>query len=85
MHVPIAGVMLMIPFNAAVPEFDAVNPGIFPVPLAASPMAAFEFVQVNVAPEGLLVSVAEATAEPLQAVKLAGAETVGGLVISTWS
>ena len=34
----------------------AVNDGVFPVPDAASPIAGLELVQLNVAPDGVLVN-----------------------------
>jgi len=43
---PIAGVTVIEPVIAIPLELVAVNPGTCPVPLAASPMAGFEFVQV---------------------------------------
>jgi hypothetical protein len=36
------GIIVIVPEIAVVPALAAVNEGIFPVPLAASPMAAFE-------------------------------------------
>jgi len=45
-QVPIAGVMVIVPVIAEEEELLAVNPGTCPVPLAASPMAVFELVQV---------------------------------------
>ena len=45
-QVPMAGVIVIVPVIAEDEELLAVNPGTCPVPLAASPMAVFEFVQV---------------------------------------
>jgi hypothetical protein len=47
------------------------------VPLAAKPIEASEFVQVNVPPAGVLVKVDAGTEAPLQTVILAGTRTVG--------
>lgn len=61
----------------------AVKLPIFPEPLAARPMAVFEFIQVYVAPAGLLVNVVAATVAFAQRVMLAGTVTVGnGLTVT---
>jgi len=44
-QVPIAGVTVIVPVIAVLEALVAANPGTCPVPLAASPMAVFEFVQ----------------------------------------
>jgi hypothetical protein len=54
-HPDKVGVTVMVAVMGAAPALVAVNAGVFPVPLAASPIAAFEFVQSNVAPAGALV------------------------------
>ena len=64
-------------------EFIALNEGIFPVPLAAKPIAEFEFVQLNVAVFGLAVTFVSATAFPAHTVIFEGATMVGsGLTIT---
>jgi hypothetical protein len=47
-------------------EFDAAKDGIFPEPLAASPMAVLLFVQVNVVPLTGLDNVVNAVTVPAQ-------------------
>jgi hypothetical protein len=54
-HPPgIVGVTVIVDVMAAVVAFVAVNAGVFPLPLAAKPMAVLELVQVYVAPAGVL-------------------------------
>jgi hypothetical protein len=60
------GVMVIVAVIGAVPVFVAVNEGIFPDPLAASPMAVLLFVQVKVVPATGLVKVFNGTFAPLQ-------------------
>ena len=61
----------------------AVNAGVLVVPLAANPIAGLEFVQVNVAPAGVLTNVFAGTAAPAQNVKFGSSVTVGtGLTVS---
>jgi hypothetical protein len=63
-------------------EFVAVNPGILVRPLPARPMAVLEFVQVKLAPAGLLTKVFAGIATPAQAVMLDSATTEGvGLTV----
>jgi hypothetical protein len=60
----------------------AVKAGVFPVPLAARPIAVLELVQANVPPAGVLVKAEAATEVPAHAVMLAGTVTVGvGLTV----
>ena len=60
----------------------ALNPAIFPAPLADNPIVVLLFVQVKVAPGVVLVYVVPATAAPLQTVMLAGTVTTGvGLTV----
>jgi hypothetical protein len=55
----------------------AVNVGTLVTPLVASPIAAFEFVHVKVAPAGALVNVFAGTVAPAQKERLVSAVTVG--------
>ena len=55
----------------------AVNEGTLPAPLAAKPIEGFEFVQLNVAPAGVLVKLVPDGVLPLQVVGLKTAFTVG--------
>ena len=57
--------------------FVAVNTGVFPVPLAAKPIAVFEFVHANIAPAGVLASADAATDAPLHTVMFVGGVTDG--------
>jgi hypothetical protein len=60
----------------------AVNEGVFPVPLAARPIAVLLFVHAKVAPVTGLVNADAATEPPLHTVILAGTTTVGvGLIV----
>jgi hypothetical protein len=62
--------------------FVAVNEGVFPVPLAATPIAVLEFVHAKVAPVTGLVYADAATVVPAHAVMFAGTTTVGvGLTV----
>jgi len=54
------GVTEIIAVIGTVPVFVAVNPGIFPIPLAPNPMAVFELDQANVPPAGILPKVVAA-------------------------
>ena len=71
------GVTVIVPVIGVVPVLVAANAGVLPLPLAARPIAVFEFVQLNVAPEGVLVKEEAATVPPLQIVMFAGTVTVG--------
>lgn len=71
------GVTVMVAVTGVVPVFTAEKPGVFPLPEAASPMPAFEFVQEKVAPATVLVNAEAATLPPLQTVMLAGTVTEG--------
>ena len=64
--------------------FIAVKEGMFPDPLAARPIAVFEFVQVNVAPVGELLKVESGTVAPGQYIVLEGTFAIGfGLTVTT--
>jgi hypothetical protein len=67
----------MVAVIGAVVALVAVNEGVFPVPLAAKPMAVLEFVHAKVAPAGVLEYEEAATVPPLQTVIFAGTVTVG--------
>jgi hypothetical protein len=60
-----------------VPVFEAVKLGVLPLPLAARPIAVFEFVHANVVPATLLVNADAGTEAPLQTVMFAGTTTFG--------
>src|ERR1041385_1712259 len=76
-HPPSVGVMVIVPVIALPVAFVAVKDGVLVLPLAARPIEVFEFVQVNVAPAGLLANVFAATVAPAQTVTLDSATTVG--------
>ena len=64
--------------------FIAVKKGTFPNPLAARPIAVFEFVQVNVAPVGELLNDVSGTVAPGQTTELEGTLAIGcGLTVIT--
>jgi hypothetical protein len=62
---------------AVVPVFVAVNDGVFPLPLILNPIAVLEFVQVKVAPAGVLAKAEAGTVTPLQAVIFVGGVKTG--------
>ena len=81
-QVPSVGVAVMVLVIGAAVAFVAVKAGIFPLPFAARPIAVFEFVQLNVAPAGVLAKVLIGTAVPAQKVKLgSGVATGNGLTV----
>ena len=66
--------------TAVIPEtavLVAIKLGIFPVPLAGSPIAGFEFVQVRVVPGGLLEKLVDGTVLPAHMIEFTGTLTVG--------
>ncbi len=76
------GVTVIIPETEPVPGLVAVNEGIFPVPLEASPIDMFEFVQASVPPDGTVGQLVAGTTSVLQTAKLEGTVTVGvGLTV----
>jgi hypothetical protein len=76
------GVTVIVVVIAAAVALVAVKEGVFPVPEAAKPMAAFELVQANVPPAGVLTKADAGTLLPLQTVMFAGTVTVGvGLTV----
>ena len=63
---PKVGVIVIVEVIGPAVALVAVKAGKLVVPLAAKPIAAFEFVQVNVAPTGALTKVFAGTAAPAQ-------------------
>ena len=64
---PIAdGVTVIVATTGTAVRFVAVNDGMFPVPLAASPIDGVLFVQAKVVPDTGLVKVIAAVVAPLQ-------------------
>jgi hypothetical protein len=77
------GVTVTVDVTGAVVELVAVKAPILPEPEAASPMEGSEFVQVKVAPAGVLVKLIAATPLVLHAVIFAIALTTGtGLTVT---
>ena len=60
------GVTVIVPLIGAAVALVATKPAIFPVPLAASPIAGLLFVQLNVVPATALVKFTGAVVDPLQ-------------------
>ena len=67
----------MVAVTGVEPAFNAVNEGWLPVPLAARPMDGVLFVQLKLAPAGVLVKVLAATVAELHSVIFPGTVTVG--------
>jgi hypothetical protein len=65
-HAPKVGVTVIVDVMGAAVTFVAVNAGVPPAPLAPKPIEVFEFVQLKVAPAGVLVNVFAGTAAPPQ-------------------
>ena len=73
----------MVAMIGAAVKLVAVKAGVLVVPLAANPIEGLEFVQVNVAPAGVLLKVLARAASPLQYVRFVSAVTVGkGLTVT---
>jgi hypothetical protein len=68
---------VIVPVIGDAEALVAVNPGVLVAPLAPSPIAVLEFVQVKVAPAGVEANVFAATACPAQTVTFVSATTVG--------
>ena len=66
MHPFKLGIAVIVAVIGAKVLFIAVNAGTLPLPLAASPIAGFEFVQLKVAPGGVLLKMLSGTVTPLQ-------------------
>ena len=78
------GDTVIVPLRTLVVVFVAINEGTLPNPFAAKPMEVLEFVQVNVAPEGVLVNVLDDTTVPLQTDTLGSGVAMGiGLTVTT--
>jgi hypothetical protein len=60
------GVTVMVDVIGEPVAFVAVKAGVFPFPEAANPIPVLEFVQVKVAPAGVLVYALAGTASPAQ-------------------
>jgi hypothetical protein len=73
------GVTVMVAVTGLAVAFVPVNAGVFPVPLAASPIDGSELVHAKVAPVLGLVKADAAIGEPLQTVMLAGTTTLGAV------
>lgn len=71
------GVTVMIAVTAVAPVLLAVNAGVFPVPLAASPIEGSELVHANVPPEGILTKADAVIMSPLQTTMLTGTVVTG--------
>jgi hypothetical protein len=78
----VVGIYVIVETIGEVVLLVAVKLGIFPDPLAASPIAVFEFVQVKFAPMGLLTKEGTEITFPLQSVIFEIAVAVGlGLIV----
>ena len=71
------GVTVTVDVTGSAVLFVPVNEGVFPVPLAASPILASEFVQAKVVPNVVLVKAEAAPVAALQTVMFAGTTTTG--------
>ena len=77
------GVTVMVATAAVEPVLVAINDGIFPVPLAASPIDVLLFVQLNTVPGTVPVKLTAAVGEPLHRTWFGTAFTLGiGFIIS---
>ena len=78
------GVTVIVAVIAEVLALVAENEGMFPDPLAARPIAVFEFVQVNVEPAGELLNAVAGTVAPGQTTAFDGTLAIGfGLTVTT--
>ena len=76
------GVTVIVTVTEMAVLLVAVNAGVSPVPLAARPIDASEFVHANVVPGVVLVNAEAATERLLQTVMFAGTTTTGvGLTV----
>ena len=71
------GVMVIVELIGVLPVLVVTNDGMFPVPLAANPIAVFELVQLYTVPGTKPVGVTTVVLPPTQIVWLATALTVG--------
>ena len=76
------GVTVIVAVTGSAVLFVPVKDGVFPVPLAASPILPSEFVHANVVPGVVLVNAEAATVTELQTVIFDGTTTIGvGLIV----
>ena len=76
------GVTVIVAVTGFAVLFVPVNDGVFPIPLAASPIEGVEFVHAKVVPGVVLVKAPAATNAPLQTTTFAGTTTTGvGLTV----
>jgi hypothetical protein len=79
---PVVGVTVIVPVIGVLPVLVALNDVIFPVPLAASPMAVLVLVQVYVTPVRELLKLIAPVAVPAHNTMFAGTTTSGaGLIV----
>jgi len=71
------GITVIVEVIGEVELLTAKNDGILPLPLAANPIAGLEFVQLNVAPAGVLNKAPSGIEDPAQYVRFAGTVTTG--------
>ena len=71
------GVIVIVETIGLAVTLVAVKIGVLVTPLAAKPIAVFEFVHVNEAPAGVLANVFAGTEAPAQTTTFASAVTVG--------
>lgn len=71
------GVTVMVAVMGDVVLLTAVNGGTLPIPPIESPIAGLEFVQLYVAPAGVLIKAPSGIADPAQYVRSAGTVTTG--------
>jgi hypothetical protein len=81
-HGVIVGVTVIVPVMGEAVVLVPTNDGTFPAPPAARPIAVFEFVQLNVAPAGVLAKALAGIVAPAQTVMLGIGVTTGfGLTV----
>lgn len=67
----------MVPLIVVAPVFVAVKAGMLPTPAALKPIEGLLFVQLNVAPPGVLLKIRVLMIDPLQVVGLSVPPTIG--------
>jgi hypothetical protein len=77
-HPANVGVIVTVDTIVAAVAFIAVKPGVLTVPLAINPIVVFEFVQLKVAPAGVLTKVFAGTKAPAQNTRFGSAVITGG-------
>lgn len=75
------GVTVIVAVIGALVVLVAVKASMFAFPVAAKPIAVFEFVQVKVAPVGTVVKTAAGIVAPAHTVVFVGTVTTGGVPI----